>query len=179
MFTLGSIKNLQQTLQWQLENGTTTLESRVQLMAIAARTASFISGDGNHVVDGGPNDGWVSEAVQLITDFTEKSGQSVSDAWRDILPILFATVRDGQNIITNLTAIHPRSFFYPQWWLEMTGYFDIGGNPTGIYFEPSPISAEYIVNMPSIIAAAVVTVCGFAAGRYSSVLSRRKQYIPI
>lgn len=184
-FTVGAIKNLQQEIQVQLDTATSTLESRVLLMTEAAVTAGVVTADGSMTVNSATDkDGWVTEAIDLITECTDKSGKMVSDSWRDFLPLLFATYRDGQIFTLNGTAIHRKSMFYPKWWLDMTGYFKIGGNPDGIYFSPQPAGyvpadTQSLLSAPALMAAVAVTIFGFAAGRYSSVVGRRQQYMPI
>lgn len=176
---MGAIKSLQQTVQWRLNNGTTTLESRVQLMAAAAVNAQLISADGSRskAVAG---EGWVEEAVDLITQFTVHSGQMVSESWRDALPSFFEMYRDGQIFTTNGTMIHRKSMFYPKWWLDLVGYWNVPGNPSGIYFSPGP--AEFVqgaFTASNVFAATGVVVLGFAAGRFSSKQTRRRTYMPI
>jgi dipeptidase len=192
VYTIGSIQGLQQDLQWKLNNATATMESRVGLMADAAVSAGAVSLDGSMAGgdETGSNAGWVAEAIDLITQCTEQSGQMISDEWRDFLPTLFSTYRDGQVFITNATSIHRKSMFYPSWWLDLTGYWKIAGNQNGIYFEAEPsavaspagaaaASVASALTAPALLAALAVTALGFAAGRYSSVRGHRNQYIPI
>lgn len=184
-FTIAAIKELQQTLQWNLNNGTAILESRVKLMADAAVESNMVSADGSETANAADvNVAWVSEAVNLITQYTEESGKMVSNAWRDRLPTFFETYRDGQIFVLNGTAITRKSMFYPMWWLDLVGYWKIGGNPHGILFDADPIGfappkSASILTAPNVFAAIGVVVLGFAAGRYSSVVNRRKSYIPL
>ena len=73
--------------------------------------------------------------------------------------------------------------FYPMWWLNLVGYWNIGGNPHGIYFEPNfsdtSGTAEPVISISSVFLAVGVALLGFAYGRFSSVQRRRKEYIPI
>lgn len=146
-------------------------------------------------------EGWHSEAVKLITEFTQQSGDWVSDSWRKFLPTLFETYRDGQIVTTNLTYIIRKSMFYPDWWLTLVGYWNIGGNPTGIYFDADPFShslldgertknahndgnnsfanAEDAGWTPTLFFGIAVAFLGFGAGRYSGIKEKRKDYIPL
>lgn len=149
-------------------------------MADAAINAHLMSADGIGFVNAASStDGWVSEAVDLITEYTEHSGQMVSDTWRDQLPTFFATYRDGQIFSLNGTAPHRKSMFYPKWWLDLVGYWNIGGNPKGIYFASGPNAASGLFTASNVFAAAGVVILGFASGRYSSIKNRRQQYIPL
>ncbi len=137
VYTLPAIQALQQQLFDEIYAGAQRLESRVTLMSSAAAVMDA-SGTSAVVAGQQQQEGWVKEAVSLITEFTTQSGTHISTAWRDFLPTLFSTYRDGQIVTTNLTYIIRRSMFYPMWWLNLVGYWDIPGNANGIYFEGRP-----------------------------------------
>ena len=195
VFTLPAIQALQQQLFGDIYSGALRLESRVTLMSQAA---AVVDASGASAPAGQQQEeGWVKEAVSLITEFTTQSGSHISTAWRDFLPTLFSTYRDGQIVTTNLTYIIRKSMFYPNWWLNLVGYWNIPGNANGIYFEGRPkqeqqeqlsSSRDYQVSAagpetaswtPVWMAAAAMMVFGFAAGRHSAAQNRRKDYIPI
>jgi hypothetical protein len=46
-------------------------------------------------------------------------------AWRDMLPSIWATYRDGY-VFTGLDqpTVSVQRMFYPEWWLEQVGYFN-------------------------------------------------------
>ena len=184
IFTLPDIQKLQQQLFANISFAQSTLEQRVLLMT---RAAAIMDSSGSVVASGQP-DGWIAEAVALITEFTTHSGEEISHAWRKFLPYLFETYRDGQIVTTNLTYIIRKSMFYPDWWLTLVGYWNIGGNPTGIFFEPNPASISGSLNENAIeevswsstyFAAVAMILIGFVFGRQSAIKSRRRDYEPI
>ena len=85
--------------------------------------------------------------VDLLTFFSMKNGDFVSNAWKDLLPMLITTYRDGMIISnTNMPIFKLQKMFYPRWWLESVGYFNQKGNPKGILFQPNPLSTNYSEN---------------------------------
>jgi hypothetical protein len=154
------------------------LETRVLLLSQAA-VAFDLAGNAQNAPE---KDAWYSQAVKLITDYTESSGADVNTAWKEFFPVLLTTYRDGQVINTTGPVVGRKSMFYPRWWLEFSGFFDIPGNsnPEAIYFAPSPVSSLASgASAPFMLAALAVVAAGFAAGRYAPTNSRKQQYIPI
>ena len=77
---------------------------------------------------------------EMLTLFTTTQGNYVSLMWKELLPQLITTYRDGMIITDTDTAIFGiTKMFYPKWWLESVGYFNKKGNPKGILFLPNPL----------------------------------------
>lgn len=77
-----------------------------------------------------------------LTAFTVESGEHVSSTWRDFFPKLVTTYRDAYVVSGQEdTTVSIRKMFYPKWWLERVGFFDVGGNKDGILFMPNPLPA--------------------------------------
>jgi hypothetical protein len=81
------------------------------------------------------------EKVQLLTDFTTSQGEYITNYWRDLFSTILTTYRDGY-VMKNLdkATIDFDRMFYPKWWLDKVGYFNIHGNKDGILFMPNPIA---------------------------------------
>jgi hypothetical protein len=81
----------------------------------------------------------IEKIKNKLTDFTVEKGEYVSTSWKNLFPVLLTTYRDGYEILdTTSTTIKFQRFFYPKWWLEKVGYFDIKGNKEGILFASNP-----------------------------------------
>mmetsp|Transcript_15414 Transcript_15414/g.25781 ORF Transcript_15414/g.25781 Transcript_15414/m.25781 type:complete len:167 (-) Transcript_15414:1028-1528(-) len=97
-----------------------------------------------------------------LTDFTNKQGNYINDAWKNFLPFLITKFHDGY-VAGNLDGdqISMTKLFYPKWWLEAVGYFDKNkGNfgPGVILFEPSPTSGTGGgVNAMGVLSACILT----------------------
>ena len=80
----------------------------------------------------------------ILTLFTITQGDEVSLAWKDLLPDLITTYRDGMVITdTDKAVFNIQKMFYPRWWLQAVGYFNSKGNAAGILFSPNPRSSSY------------------------------------
>lgn len=78
-------------------------------------------------------------ALELLTAFSCTEGDAVSAEWRDLLPRVMTTYRDGMVIGDTHKAVFTiQKMFYPRWWLEAVGYFNNEGNPNGILFSSNP-----------------------------------------
>jgi len=61
-------------------------------------------------------------ATALLTDFTVSHGDHTMHAWRDMLPHIWATYRDGYVFSGfDQPTIAVKQMFYPEWWLELVG----------------------------------------------------------
>ena len=98
--------------------------------------------------------------VSTLTDFTVHCGNTVSEAYKEILPHFFTTFRDGY-VISNQdgVSVSIRRMFYPQWWLQLVGFFNIPGNKNGILFTPSPVDNNMML-MSSVMMMIVVVLFG-------------------
>jgi hypothetical protein len=113
------------------------------------------------------------EIISTITRFTVSTGVATSNEWRDFLPKLMTTYRDGYIISgQDEVSVIPTSFFYPEWWLKQVGYYDIPANPNGIMFDANPI----MIHTQSFMVTLFMTValCGsigyfMAKRKYSGV----------
>lgn len=100
-----------------------------------------------------PDTASASVREKVVTEVTKKVqtlGDYVSTTWRDLLPELITTYRDGY-IISGQDEVYVsiNKMFYPKWWLEKVGYFAHSGNPEAqnddpnnwIYFSSGPNGA--------------------------------------
>jgi hypothetical protein len=95
--------------------------------------------DGVELMDGA--------AIKLmLTQFTVFQGQEISDSWTALFPQILAQFRDGYVVNTTVASIQVNKMFYPEWWLNAVGYFDIPpNNQTGaILFAFNPFSTGYV-----------------------------------
>lgn len=62
--------------------------------------------------------------TRRLTDLNIASGEMVSRRYRDLLPYLFTSYRDGY-VVSELDqpAVLITKMFYPRWWLQLVGYF--------------------------------------------------------
>lgn len=113
-----------------------------------------------------------SKVIDVITSFTVSIGTKTSNSWRDFLPVIMTTFRDGY-VISGQTDVHvtPTSFFYPQWWLELTGYYDNAPNINGIMFSTYPNRAvrseSFLMSLLATIAFSGTVGFFFAKRKYS------------
>jgi len=67
--------------------------------------------------------------------------------------------------------------FYPKWWLDLTGYFDIGGTDGGILFQPNVSGNEFSY---STFGSIFLLLVGYAVGRWSTMPSTKGNgYVPV
>ena len=69
-------------------------------------------------------------------------GEAVSFAWRELLPAVMTTYRDGYVMGDVDKAVFTMTrMFYPKPWLDAVGYFKTHeNNPGGLLYQPSPYS---------------------------------------
>lgn len=106
------------------------------------------------------------EMIQLITSVTMANGMYVNERYRDFFPKLLTNFRDGFAMDTSTATIGFVRLFYPRWWLEKVGYFDIKGTSGGILFAQSPtsdatLSTTFIILTISFACA----IGGYVAGK--------------
>lgn len=90
------------------------------------------------------------KVVEEVTQKMQSLGDYVTATWRDLLPELITTYRDGY-IVTGRDEVYVsiKKMFYPKWWLHKIGYFSGHGNPEAqnddpnnwIYFSSGPNGA--------------------------------------
>lgn len=160
-FTIQAIRSLQKSLEVELLDAVKKYEEK------AAR----------YLTSGTDKD--MDKAISLVTSLTIESGDRVAMAWRDYFPTLVTTYRDGYIIggQKNSTVTIKR-MFYPRWWLQAVGFFDVGGNKDGILFAPAPAAPSAGTMSTTIsmtlqplyflLTALVFFVVGLGLGRRSS-----------
>lgn len=119
--------------------------------------------------------------VELLTTFCTTEGDAVSAAWRDLLPRVITTYRDGMVIgDTDKAVFTIQKMFYPRWWLEAVGYFNNKGNSNGILFAANPTSYSYTSSLLFFVMfiSSLCGVLGFLMGRRSMQISR-KEYLRV
>jgi hypothetical protein len=119
--------------------------------------------------------------VELLTTFCTTEGDAVSAAWRDLLPRVITTYRDGMIIgDTDKAVFTIQKMFYPRWWLEAVGYFNNKGNTNGILFAVNPTRYSYTSSLPFqlMLIGSLCGVLGFLIGRRSTQISR-KEYLRV
>ena len=125
--------------------------------------------------------------VDLLTFFSTKNGDYVSTAWKELLPSLITTYRDGMIITSTDSPIFKiQKMFYPRWWLETVGYFNQKGNPKGILFQPNPLSINYLENnifylilFSMIFSGIIFYFLGYYLGKKHFIFYERKKYFQI
>ena len=61
----------------------------------------------------------------LLTKFTVSHGDLTLQTWRDLLPQLWTTYRDGYVFSGfDQSTVSVQRMFYPEWWLSAVGYFN-------------------------------------------------------
>lgn len=119
--------------------------------------------------------------VQLLTAFSCTEGDAVSAEWRDLLPRVLTTYRDGMVIGDTHKAVFTiQKMFYPRWWLETVGYFNNGGNPHGILFSSNPTyrnrwSFDDVCLL--LLAALLCVLGGFVLGKRSGSTSHSPSFL--
>ena len=116
-----------------------------------------------------------------------KNGDFVSNAWKDLLPMLITTYRDGMIISnTNMPIFKLQKMFYPRWWLESVGYFNQKGNPKGILFQPNPLSTNYsennifyVILFSMFFSGIFFYFLGYYLGKKEFIFYERKKYFQI
>ena len=125
--------------------------------------------------------------VDLLTFFSIKNGDFVSNSWKDLLPMLITTYRDGMIISnTNMPIFKLQKMFYPRWWLESVGYFNQKGNPKGILFQPNPLSTNYsennifyVILFSMFFSGIFFYFLGYYLGKKEFIFYERKKYFQI
>lgn len=118
-----SVRAVQRRLEAELAAQTDALESRLLNWLKSQSADSSSSRD---------------QVVQEVTQLTQSLGDYVSATWRDLLPELITTYRDGY-IISGQDEVYVsiKKMFYPKWWLEKVGYFAHRGNAEADHDDPN------------------------------------------
>lgn len=108
--------------------------------------------------------------VELLTNVSVTAGDVTSQKYKDLFPVLLTIYRDGY-VMKNLDqpTIAFDRMFYPKWWLDRVGYWDIGPNRDGILFSPSPDTSPTIaysryvssITVTALVCAALFSALGF------------------
>lgn len=116
----------------------------------------------------------IASVIQEITDATVNFGQEVSNTYKDLLGLLITTYRDGY-IMTDLDkpTMKIGHMFYPRWWLDAVGYFNVRPNTGGILFQPNAYTTASMTQASfsflHVIGLVALGAVGFVAGRKSQV----------
>jgi hypothetical protein len=81
------------------------------------------------------------QVVTMLTQFTHDKGAHTVESWRNLLPRLITQFHDGAHAQDlDKKEIKMTKMFYPKWWLDAVGYWDLGPNrdPHAIMFAPAP-----------------------------------------
>ena len=163
VFAIKSVRELQATLYAHAKQQVETMESRI--LSLLA--------DPHHDP---------KTVTSLLTQLTIQEGSYVSDHWRDIFPVILTTYRDGFVMKVTEPTIAFERMFYPRWWLEAVGYFNIPGNKGGILFEPNPQAAGGQVSVFAfwsgiLLSIALTTmVCSLLNWRKERALAAEKRF---
>lgn len=128
---------------------------------------------------------------QYLKDVVEKTvtskvvslGNYVTDQWRELLPQLITTYRDGYIIGGQTdTYVEIHRLFYPKWWLEKVGYFGNNGtkdalnDPSAIYFAPNPAAMSSSILVVSWVLNTCLTILiAGALGFYMGARYKQQQ----
>jgi hypothetical protein len=181
------VRTLQRNLEKRLEKGVVQVEEEVValLSRSGKRRAESVAALSDASTDrvGATLGSVVSEAVEvpfdatraaveLLTAFSCTEGDAVSAEWRDLLPRVMTTYRDGMVIGDTHKAVFTiQKMFYPRWWLEAVGYFNNEGNPHGILFSSNPAyrGRWSFSDVCLVLLAAILCVLGgFVMGKRSA-----------
>ena len=184
----GLVRTLQRNVERRLEKGVVEVEKKVVALfshsskikgeadGILVRDRSAVRGVGagtSMAMDALEDPSAAMEvAVALLTAFSCTEGDAVSAQWRDLLPRVLTTYRDGMVIGDTHKAVFTiQKMFYPRWWLETVGYFNNGGNPHGILFSSNPEYSNrwsYSDVCLLAVAALLCVLTGFVLGKRSA-----------
>ena len=126
--------------------------------------------------------------IEILTVFCIDNGNSVSNSWKNLLPMLITTYRDGMILGDTEKAIFTiTKMFYPRWWLETVGYFDQKGNSKGILFQPNPLNEHnyieknifFIFFLSLFFTGFILFFLGYYIGNKKLCFHRSKEYIQI
>lgn len=85
-----------------------------------------------------------AKVTALLTDFTVSHGDDTMHAWRNMIPHLWTTYRDGYVFSGfDQTTVSVQRMFYPEWWLQQVGYFNpmnLNHDKDAILFATDPAS---------------------------------------
>lgn len=120
---MATVRAVQRRLEAELAAQTDAMESRI-LAWLKSQPVDSSSSRG--------------QVVQEVTQLTQSLGDYVSATWRDLLPELITTYRDGY-IISGQDEVYVsiKKMFYPKWWLERVGYFAHRGNSEADHDDPN------------------------------------------
>jgi ElaB/YqjD/DUF883 family membrane-anchored ribosome-binding protein len=114
----------------------------------------------------------IASVIKEITDATVSFGQEVSNTYKDLLGVLITTYRDGY-IMTDLDkpTMKIGHMFYPRWWLDAVGYFNVRPNTGGILFHSNAYTTSMVAqpafSVLHVIGLVALGAVGFIAGRMS------------
>lgn len=110
--------------------------------------------------------------INKLTSFTLYQGDYVSLQWKDFFTFLVTTYRDGY-VVTDLEqpSVSMQRMFYPKWFLDAVGYFNIHGNdsPNAILFQNNPNNDYFTVFIFAtvLIPSLLVGAIGYYLGKKS------------
>ena len=123
-----------------------------------------------------------ASVTALLTDFTVSHGDTTTNAWRDMLPVIWTTYRDGYVFSDfDKPTVSVQRMFYPEWWLEQVGYFNpmnLNHDTDAILFASDPAagsstksdissaSASGVSLFSSVLPLAGCLLVGVVVGKY-------------
>ncbi len=131
VFAVKAIRELQSTLYDAAKQGQHSIEAQIE--------SSLLSG---YIEK--------KDIVQRLTEFSNNQANFMSKAWADIFPVILTTYRDGY-VIGDLDkpTVSITKMFYPKYWLDAVGYWDIGGNY--LYFCFSIVFVENFLSLNNLM----------------------------
>jgi hypothetical protein len=121
-YAMKPVRELQSKLEKGMISDAKDLETKIMLLLA---TTDNLSENWASIA----NSAIILGCVETLTEFTVTKGQKVSDAWKELFPYLLSHFRDGFILNTDDVTIGITRMFYPKWWLDAVGYFNIKPNP--------------------------------------------------
>jgi len=168
-FAIKAIRDMQHKLQTQYNQDVKDVESTVRELLHDVKDSS--SEEKSRAQ---------AKVTALLTDFTVSHGDDTMHAWRNMIPHIWTTYRDGYVFSGfDQTTVSVQRMFYPEWWLQQVGYFNpmnLNHDKDAILFatDPASVSSEgasgstFSTSFLPLVSGLVV---GMLAGKY---LARRE-----
>eukprot|EP01036_Dinobryon_divergens_P024922 gene24922-33415_t len=116
-YAMDPVRSAQKALQAALFDRVKKVEKRAEDIIQQRVRVTDEEGDGR-------TDAAYDKLAALLTESNVVSGELVTSTYRDLLPFLLTSFRDGYHIEhLDQASVKITKLFYPRWWLEKVGYF--------------------------------------------------------
>lgn len=118
--------------------------------------------------------------VEMLTQFTYTRGQRTTDTYRDLFPKLMTQFHDGYNALQlDKPDIKVTKMFYPKFWLQATGFFNLGPNDLdgAIMYDSNP-ALDQVTGSDTTFASATEYYTGvLASGMFVGMIALGVGYV--